>query len=279
MLARSTTADHDVSVHDVGGTARREKPAHVRRVDPVQGHDVSRGLPDEAGQAYLAVSVTFFVAIPITIPTTVPGPRARCCGVAEVGILVYDDMEVLDFCGPFEVFGTASRVALRRSWTTTPFIVHTVAAGERSIVARGGLHLVASCTVDDHPPFDIVIVPGGVTHEVEGDGRLMAWLTSAAEKAAITASVCTGAFLLATAGLLDGRAATSHWEDVDELERRFPAVTVRRGTRWVDEGRVVTSAGISAGIDMSLHLVRRMEGEELARATAHQMDYEWRSDG
>ena len=82
---------------------------------------------------------------------------------------------------------------------------------------------------------------------------------------------------MATAGLLDGRHATSHWEDVDELERRFPRMRVKRHVRWVDEGRVVTSAGISAGIDMSLHLVRRQEGEVLAKATAHQMEYEWRN--
>ena len=84
-----------------------------------------------------------------------------------------------------------------------------------------------------------------------------------------------GRVLVGTAGLLDGRHATSHWEDVDELERRSPHVRVRRQARWVDEGAVVTSAGISAGIDMSLHIVRRQEGEELARATARQMEYEW----
>ena len=196
--------------------------------------------------------------------------------MAEVGILLYDDVEVLDCCGPFEVFTTAARVALRRGWATAPFRVHTVAGAARPVVARGGLGLVPSCTVQAHPALDILVVPGGLTREAEGDRRLIAWLSGAAETAAVTASVCTGAFLLATAGLLDGRDATSHWEDVDELERRFPAVNVRRNQRWVDEGRVVTSAGISAGIDMSLHLVRRQEGEELAKATAHQMEYEWR---
>ena len=197
--------------------------------------------------------------------------------MAEVEILVYDDVEVLDCCGPFEVFTTAARLALRLGWATTPFHVHTIATAMPTVVARGGLRVVASCTVQEHPPFDIVIVPGGLTQEAEHDDRLIAWLTKAAEKAAVTASVCTGAFLLATAGLLDGRDATSHWEDIDDLERRFPEVRVKRGTRWVDSGRVLTSAGISAGIDMSLHLVRRQEGAELAKATAHQMEYEWRN--
>jgi transcriptional regulator GlxA family with amidase domain len=197
--------------------------------------------------------------------------------VAEVGILLYDEVEVLDCCGPFEVFSTAARVALRRGWTTAPFHVHTIAAAGRTIVARGGLRIVASCTVSEHPPLDILVVPGGLQEQAERNDGLIAWLTKTACEASITASVCTGAFLLAAAGLLDGRQATSHWEDVDDLERRFPNVLVRRRTRWVDEGAVVTSAGISAGIDMSLHLVCRQEGEELARATAHQMEYEWRS--
>lgn len=198
--------------------------------------------------------------------------------MAELGILLYDDVEVLDCCGPFEVFTTASRVALGRGWPKVPFQVHTIATADPTVVTRGGLRLVASCTVREHPPLDILIVPGGLTREAERDEHLIAWLARAAERAVITASVCTGAFLLATAGLLEGREATSHWEDVDELERRFPEVRVRRHVRWVDEGRVITSAGISAGIDMSLHLVRRHEGEELAKATAYQMEYEWRTD-
>ena len=167
--------------------------------------------------------------------------------------MLYDDVEVLDCCGPFEVFTTASRVALRRGRTTEPFHVDTIAARDRTVTARGGLRLVASQSVHDHPPLDILIVPGGLQGHAEADERLIAWLTEAAEKAVITASICTGAFLLATAGLLDGREATSHWEDVDDLERGFPQVGVKRHTRWVDQGRVVTSAGVSAGIDMSLH--------------------------
>ncbi len=197
--------------------------------------------------------------------------------MAEVGILLYDDVEVLDCCGPFEVFTTATRVALRRRSPRSPFNVHTVAVADPVVVARGGLRLVASCTLLDHPPFDILIVPGGLTDRAEHDQRLITWIAETAEKAAVAGSVCTGAFLLATAGLLNGREATTHWEDLDELAARFPEVRVRRRTRWVDEGRVVTSAGISAGIDMSLHLVRRQEGEELAEATAHQMEYDWRT--
>jgi transcriptional regulator GlxA family with amidase domain len=198
--------------------------------------------------------------------------------VAEVGILLYDDVEVLDCCGPFEVFSTASRVALRRGWPGPPFRVYTIGAGSTDVVARGGLRLVASCALGGHPPLDVLVVPGGLQERTERDRRVITWLAAAAETATVTASVCTGAFLLAAARLLDGRQATTHWEDVDDLERRFPSVTVRRGVRWVDEGQVVTSAGISAGLDMSLHVVGRLEGVELAEATARQMEYHWRDD-
>lgn len=203
--------------------------------------------------------------------------EARCCCVAQVGILVYDGVEVLDCCGPFEVFTTASRVASRLGWTIAPFQVHMIAAARPTVVARGGLRLVASHSIHEHPPLDILIIPGGLTGAAEADAHLIAWLTGATEKTAVTASVCTGAFLLATAGVLNGQDVTTHWEDVEDLERRFPQVRVKRHRRWVDEGAVITSAGIAAGIDMSLHLVRRQEGEELAKATAHQMEYEWRS--
>ena len=198
--------------------------------------------------------------------------------MTRVAILVYDDVEVLDCCGPFEVFATASRVALRRGFQTPPFTVQTIARTDGAVVARGGLQLLASTAVGDHPPVDVLVVPGGLTDHGERDQRLIAWITETAANAALTASVCTGAFLLATAGLLDGRPATTHWEDADDLERRFPTVAVRRDVRWVGDGDVVTSAGISAGIDMSLHLVQRLQSEDLARATARQMDYDWRTE-
>ncbi len=198
--------------------------------------------------------------------------------MAEVGILLFDQVEVLDCCGPFEVFSTASRVALRLGWPSPPFRVHTIAPSADEVTARGGLRLLASHTLDNHPPLDILVVPGGVTGHAEGDDRLIEWIHQVGSATELTASVCTGAFLLAAAGLLDGLRATTHWEDVEELDLRFPAVTLERQVRWVDEGRVVTSAGISAGIDMSLHLVERSKGEELARVTARQMDYQWQRD-
>ncbi|HEX8103609.1 MAG TPA: DJ-1/PfpI family protein [Solirubrobacteraceae bacterium] len=186
-----------------------------------------------------------------------------------IGILLFDEVEVLDACGPFEVFSTAARMG-------ADLRVATVAREARPAVARGGLPIVPAHTLGDHPPLDVVLVPGGVTAAVERDPAVLAWVARVRERARITAAVCTGAFILAEAGVLDGRPATTHWEDEDELERRWPAVEVRREPRWVDDGDLVTSAGITAGIDMSLHLVRRLFGADVAVRTARQMEYDWR---
>ena len=193
-----------------------------------------------------------------------------------VGILLFDEVEALDFCGPFEVFSVATRAAQRRPGATAPpFRVLTIAERARPIAARGGLLVQPGATFADHAPLDVAIVPGGVvTRELENPA-VAAWLRRVSSPALLTASVCTGAFLLAQAGLLEGRQATTHWEDIDAFEARYPQVVVRRAVPWVDEGAVVTSAGISAGIDMSLHLVERQRGRDLARATARQMEYSW----
>ncbi len=193
-----------------------------------------------------------------------------------VGIYVYPEAEVLDFAGPFEVFTTASRVAARRG-DESPFSVLTLARQPGPVLARAGFRHLPDALIGDHPPLDLLIVPGGNERAERDEPTLMAWLQRTAPTLEVLASVCTGAFLLAGAGLLDGRRVTTHWEDVAELARLYPALTVQDTGRWIDEGDVVTSAGISAGLDMALHLVARSAGEELAMATAHQMDYHWLS--
>jgi transcriptional regulator GlxA family with amidase domain len=192
-----------------------------------------------------------------------------------VGIYLYDDVELLDFAGPFEVFSTALRVSLRiRPDAEEPFEVVTVAASLHTVCARGGLLVQPQCEFANHPPLDVLIVPGGVVDAELARAPVIAWIARTASAATVTASVCTGAFLLGKAGLLRGKAATTHWEDVTGLRAMFPETDVRPGARWVDEGRIVTAAGISAGIDMSLHLVARLAGEELAARTARQMEYD-----
>ncbi|MCX5208137.1 DJ-1/PfpI family protein [Kitasatospora sp. NBC_00240] len=193
------------------------------------------------------------------------------------GMLVFDEVEVLDMGGPFEVFSTAGRLA--RTADDQPLLrVLTVAATRRPVRARGGLRIVADHTLDEDPPFDVLVVPGGVTTAVEADADVVAWLARRRRTAALTFSICTGAFLLAATGALDGRPATTHWEDQEELARRHSEVRVRTDVRWVDDGDIVTSAGISAGMDAALHIVGRLFGEELARRTARQMEYTWAGD-
>ncbi|MDN6883976.1 DJ-1/PfpI family protein [Variovorax sp. CAN2819] len=196
----------------------------------------------------------------------------------RVLILAFDGVEALDFAGPFEVFTTASRVSQRmRPGSAAPFEVASaahVAAGQ-PVQARAGLQLLANHALAGSPPADVLIVPGGVVDAPMASPETLRWIARTAAEAKIVASVCTGAFLLAASGVVTDDAVTTHWEDVAELRERFPSLDVREDVRWVDNGRVVSSAGISAGIDMSLHLVERLAGRELAERTARQMDYAW----
>ena len=197
-----------------------------------------------------------------------------------VGIFIFNEVEVLDFAGPFEVFSTASRMHRRAAATGGDlFRVLLVADEPRVVLARGGLPVTAAHGMRAHPDVDVLVVPGGVVSAEQKRPDVVRWIAATAARARLTASVCTGALLLAAAGLLDGRRATTHWEDADELRRDFPAVRVEEGPRWIDEGTLVTSAGISAGIDMSLHLVRRLATAELAVRTARQMDFAWEDRG
>jgi transcriptional regulator GlxA family with amidase domain len=197
----------------------------------------------------------------------------------KVGILVFDDVELLDMAGPYEVFTTAARVWARSqpSGTAPCFEVVTLARQGGPIRARAGLQLMPDFELGSHPALDLLVVPGGVVDAELAQPELMDWLRHQQQVVPLLASVCTGALLLAHAGLLDGREATSHWEDLDALRQLRPQVQVREGVRWVDAGSVVSSAGISAGIDMSLYLVERLHSRELALRTARQMDFAWQT--
>lgn len=193
-----------------------------------------------------------------------------------IGIYVFDDVEALDFAGPYEVFTTASRVHGRMSpGSAAPFSVCTIAATNQPVRVRAGIRILPDATMADHPPLDVLIVPGGVVTAEQGKPDVIDWIRRVGGDTALTASVCTGAFLLAQAGLLTGRQVTTHWEDIADLRSQFPDLQVQEGLRWVDQGRLVTSAGISAGIDMSLHLVQRLAGRALAERTARQLEFDW----
>lgn len=194
----------------------------------------------------------------------------------SIAIYLFPEVEVLDFAGPYEVFTTASRVFRRRNPETEDlFRVFTVAREAGDVRARAGLVVKPDHLLAAHPPLQVLIVPGGVVTNELARPEVAAWIARLHPANRITASVCTGAFLLAAVGLLDGREVTTHHEDMADLRAMFPSVTVLEQRRWVDEGEIVTSAGISAGIDMSLHLVERLAGRELALATAAQMEVDW----
>ena len=196
-----------------------------------------------------------------------------------VAIYLFPDIEVLDFAGPYEVFTTASRVFKRLNPNLDePFCVVTTAKTKSIVRARAGLNILPDFSIQDCPAADLLIIPGGVVDKELLDEPLIEWVRTRSSQASITASVCTGAFILAKAGLLHGRAATTHWEDISDLRAQFPGVIVRDAVRWVDVGDIVTSGGIAAGIDMSLHLVGRIAGIKLAVATARQMEVPFSDD-
>jgi transcriptional regulator GlxA family with amidase domain len=196
-----------------------------------------------------------------------------------VGLLVFPDVEVLDVCGPFEVFSVTRLDETRRREEPSPFDVRLIALDPGHVLASGGLELVPHHTIADCPALDILVVPGGWgTRRLVGDERLRAWLVERAAAVRTLASVCTGAMLLGTAGLLDGRRATTHWRSLEWMRSALPAVRVEDHLRVVEDGGVYTSAGISAGIDMALKLVARWHGQEIAEATARQMEYAMPAD-
>lgn len=192
----------------------------------------------------------------------------------NIGIYIYEHAEVLDFSGPFEVFATANRLPGGEGRFRVFLIAETVEA----VNARAGYSVNPHFGFADHPPIDVLVVAGGIHTGELGKAAVIDWIERMADKASIVASVCTGAFLLAEAGLLNGRKATTHWEDIADLRRAYPEVRVVEGRRWVDEGVIVSSGGISAGIDMSLHLVERLGSSDLARKTARQMEFDWRNN-
>jgi transcriptional regulator GlxA family with amidase domain len=195
--------------------------------------------------------------------------------IRTVGILIFDDVEVLDFCGPFEVFSTA-RPAGSHGDDTALFRAITIAEEDRIIRCRGGLLVQPHYTIENAPPLDILVVPGGQgTRRERHNERLLHWIGEQDRHTELTTSVCTGAFLLAERGLLDQRRATTHWGSVVWMRENYPAITMLDDQRVVDEGHIITSAGISAGIDMSLHVVARLYGADTARWTARRMEYDY----
>ncbi len=188
----------------------------------------------------------------------------------EVGIFVFNEADVLDFSGPFEVFSLAKKNDRKL------FNVSLISENGSATIARNGFQVVPKYNFSNHPKLDMLIIPGGYgAEEVEiKNEKALTWIKAQHDKVRILASVCTGALLLAECGILDDKNATTHWMDLDRLEREYPKVNVIRGVKFVDEGNVLTSGGISAGINMSFHLIKRLFDSEVAQYTAKRMEYD-----
>lgn len=189
----------------------------------------------------------------------------------KVAIFIFDEVEVLDFAGPFEVFAvTGARVQPQ------PFEVFTVGRTHDPIAARNGLSVNPAYAFSDCPQPDILLIPGGYgTRPLMEDRFVLDWIRAAQQKAELLLSVCTGSLLLGRAGLLDGLQATTHDLAMAELRKAAPGATVHEDRRVVDNGRVVTSAGVASGIDMSFHIVARLLGQDTAAAMARYIEYPW----
>ena len=189
----------------------------------------------------------------------------------KVGIIVFDNAEVLDVMGPYEVFSVAGRISKPSEFQ----VVLVSDSEEKSVTLRHGLRILTDRNIYEDQEFDLIIVSGGITTDVEQNKKLLEFLVKSKARGTIIASICTGAFILAEAGLLGKNRVTTHWEDQKELQSRFPDLTVIPNQRWVESEGIFTSGGISAGMDLSLHLVQVLSDRALALRTAKQMEYSW----
>ena len=191
----------------------------------------------------------------------------------NVAIVVYDGVEILDFAGPAEVFAAAS--SRGGNGSERAFNVYLVSKTRTPIVSQGFVDITPDFGIADAPKPDIIVLPGGGTNAVIADAEWLAWVRSSAEKADHVLTVCTGAFIAGKLGMLDGHDVTTWYAAVPELAKQFPNARVQPGRRFVDNGKVITTAGVSAGIDGSLHLVARTLGRYVADRTAEYMEYAW----
>ena len=189
----------------------------------------------------------------------------------HLAIFLFDDVEVLDFAGPFEVFSVTQWQQEIR-----PFQVSLVAEKAEPVKARNGFCVIPHYTLQNHPPADMILIPGGFgTRREMHNPVVLDWVKKQSSKVELVLSVCTGSLVLGAAGLLDGLAATTHHLRFDLLRETAPSCNVEEKQRFVDAGRIITSGGIAAGIDMSFHVVAKLLGETVARETAEYMEYPW----
>jgi putative intracellular protease/amidase len=191
----------------------------------------------------------------------------------NVAIVLYQGVEILDLAGPAEVFAAAAGIGADRG--TPAFNVYSVATTRATIVSQGFLDIVPDAALDDAAAADVIVIPGGSSSAMLNDAHFMQWLAGSTLRSEVTLTVCTGAMAPAVLGLLDGLTVTTHHGSLDRLQQLAPEARVERDRRFVDNGRLITTAGVSAGIDGSLHLVARLLGRVVAESTARYMEYAW----
>ncbi|MET0936653.1 MAG: DJ-1/PfpI family protein [Luteibacter sp.] len=185
----------------------------------------------------------------------------------RVGIVMFDGVQIIDFAGPYEVFGNAG------------FGVVTVSPDGKPVTTAMGLKVMPDAGFDTAPPFDVLLIPGGDVADAQRDKRILDFVRQRSIPAKQVLSVCTGAFILGATGLLDGDKATTFTPRIDELAKTFPKIEVIRDVRWADNGKLVTSAGLSSGIDAALHVVAKFRGTDEARTVALRLEYDWKPEG
>lgn len=220
--------------------------------------------------AMLPVVLPLFACLSSTSPDRLELQDSSAPHVRQVAILVYPGVELLDFAGPGEAFSAA------RGPTGRAFRVFTVAKTKDPLVSQGFVRITPEFSIADCPKPDIVVIPGG--NVPDGDAELQTWIKECAKSTELVMSVCNGALLLGRTGLLDGLEATTHHGSLESLALGTPDARVFSNRRFVDSGKVMTCAGVSAGIDGALHVIRRMLGEKAARDCAWYMEYEWRPE-
>lgn len=185
----------------------------------------------------------------------------------RVGIVMFDGVQIIDFAGPYEVFGNAG------------FGVVTVSPDGKPVTTAMGLKVTPDASFATAPPFDVLLIPGGDVADAQRDARVLDFVRQRSVPAKQVLSVCTGAFILGATGLLDGDKATTFTPRIDELAKAFPKIQVIRDVRWADNGKLVTSAGLSSGIDAALHVVAKIRGTDEARTVALRLEYDWKPEG
>jgi putative intracellular protease/amidase len=210
---------------------------------------------------YLRPLALLFAAIGVHAPAQ--SAHVHEGAETTVAILMFDGVQIIDFAAPYEVFGQAM------------FNVYTVSADGGPVTTAMGLNVNVDHAFDDAPAADIILVPGGDTRAVRLHAPTLAWLRDHSGRAKQVLSVCTGSFILADAGLLDGGNATTFHRAFDRFEAEYPGITLLRDQRWVDNGKVVTSAGLASGIDAALHVVAERLGVRKAQSIALHLEYAW----